>query len=118
MNKKNIIISILVIMIVGLILYPLIAKFTIKNMAKEFLQEKGYVEKDIKNIKVEHSYLNRILSYDEWSILVEFTSLPDIEYSFTKKDGKILFRGLFDSSKSKAELKELEDKYENGNLRS
>lgn len=85
MNKKIIVISVLTIIFVVLISYPLIGKLSLKNKTKNFLQEKGCIEKDIKNIKVEHSYINYIRSYDEWGILVEFTAESGLKYSFTKK---------------------------------
>lgn len=113
---KNITRAIIISIILILVSYPLIGKLYFKNETKNFLQEKGCEGSCIKNIKVHHSYLNLILSYDEWSILVEFKTEPDINYSFTPKNGEILFRSVADSRKTKEELKILEDKYHNGEL--
>ena len=116
-NKKIIIIVILVAIIVALIAYSLIGGAIVKNKTAEYLKEnKGCSTNLIKSIKVKHSYMNLILSYDEWSISVRFTDEPHVEYGFTKKNGEIIFRGVNDNQSEKEFIKEMEDKYNNNEL--
>ena len=41
-----------------------------------------------------HSYLNKLLSYNEWRISVEFEKEPEILFWFTYRDNKIVFQGV------------------------
>ena len=116
-NKKKTRIVVISIIIVLLIMaYKIIGSANVKNKTTMFLETKGYVTNDIENIKVEHSFFNGFLSYDEWSISIAFVSEPNVTYSFTYKNKEIIFRGIYDSTKEKEELKELEDKFNNGGL--
>lgn len=114
--KKNIKFKVFIIFIVAILAYPFIGKLILENKTREFLQDKGCIKTDIENICIKHSYLNLILSYDEWSILVEFRQVPQINYSFTTKNKDIIFRHVVDSKKTKEELKVLEEKFLNGDL--
>ena len=116
MNKRIIIFKIIIVFIVALLSYPFIGKMYLSNKTRNFLEIQGCFKNDIKNIKVVHSYLNKILGYAEWNILVEFVSEPKIKYSFTPNNSQIVFRGVIDHTKSKEELKTLEDKFIDGEL--
>lgn len=58
------------------------------------LEYRGYTPQDVSEIKIKHSYLNRILSYNEWRISVEFEEEPDVFFWFTYRDKKIIFQGV------------------------
>ena len=42
--------------------------------------------------------MNRILSYNEWRISVEFKNQPDILFWFTYRDNEIIFQGVSSES--------------------
>ena len=58
------------------------------------LEYRGYVPQDVHELSIHHSYVNRLLGYNEWRISVEFTSEPDILFWFTYRDGRIVFQGV------------------------
>lgn len=58
------------------------------------LEYRGYTAQDVRKIEIKHSYLNRILSYSEWRISVEFKKEPDVFFWFTYRDDKIIFQGV------------------------
>ena len=58
------------------------------------LAHRGYLAQDISAIIIKHSYLNRILSYPEWRISVEFAEEPGILFWFTYRDNKVVFQGV------------------------
>ena len=66
----------------------------IKTYTYTELEYRGYTVQDVSEIKINHSYLNRLLSYNEWRISVEFEKEPDILFWFTYKDNKIVFQGV------------------------
>lgn len=101
MVKKNalktrlIVIAIVLLMtIIATIGYIVMGSAKIHDKAQEYLKHKGYTQTEITNIDVKHSFLNIILSYDEWVIIVKFTDEPDTIYSFTYKDKAIIIRGV------------------------
>lgn len=118
MKKKVIIISFAIFMTItiGVVTYKIFGTINVKNKTNEFLETKGYYANDVSNINIKHSFFNGFLSYDEWSISVQFVSEPNVFYSFAYKNKKIIFRGVNDSKKDKEELKELEDKFNDGKL--
>lgn len=116
-KKMNIIIISIIFIIATIMFYKVIGSINIERKTNDFLKAKGYMASDILNIKVKHSFFHGLLSDNEWSILVKFTSEPDVIYSFVYKNKEIIFSGIYDSTKEKDELKELEDKFYNGELR-
>lgn len=115
-NKKNIIILILVIVLGVLLFYKLIGSENIKIKTREYLKTQNCSKDSIKSIKVSHSYLNAILSYDEWTILVEFTKEPDVLYEFNYRNKKVEFESVRDSQNSKDYILELNEKFTSGEL--
>ena len=113
--KKKLIIS-LIVVILALVSYKIIGSVIVSKKTSEFLEAKGYVESDIKKIKVNHSFINGILSYGEWSVLVEFINEPNINFGFAYKNKMIIFKGVHNNQKSKEELMGLEDKFNSGLL--
>ena len=97
MKKKVLIrtiIIILLVFIVGLYINVFIQRKFIKTYTYTELENRGYSTQDIREIAIKHSYLNRILSYNEWRISVEFEEEPDILFWFTYRDNKIVFQGV------------------------
>ena len=60
----------------------------------EYLEEKGYMHTEIQSIDVNHSFLNIILSYNEWSIAVVYTDEPTSIYYYHIKNGSIVEDGV------------------------
>jgi hypothetical protein len=72
-----------------------------------YLEEKGYAAAEIQNIDVKHSFLNIILSYNEWTIQVQYADEPDATYIYTVKNGQIKDSGIT-GSVDKEDLKHKE----------
>ena len=94
MNKKKIIMAVLVLIIVALCLNVFVQQKFIKTYTFTELEYRGYTAQDVSEIEIKHSYLNRILSYNEWRISVEFVEEPNVLFWFTYRDGKIIFQGV------------------------
>ena len=73
-KKRALIISmgVFVVIVLVLSLNVFIMQKFIKTYTYAELEYKGYTAQDVSEIKIKHSYLNRILSYNEWIISVEF----------------------------------------------
>lgn len=68
-------------------------------------------------IDIMHSYINRILSYNEWRISVEFEKEPDMFFWFTYKEGKIIYQGVSsEPMMDKDKDIEYSEKFKNGTL--
>ena len=91
MNKKKIIMAVLLLIIVALCLNVFVQQKFIKTYTFTELEYRGYTAQDVREIVIKHSYLNRILSYNEWRISVEFVEEPNVLFWFTYRDGKIFF---------------------------
>jgi len=59
-----------------------------------YLEDQGYTTEKIQSIDVNHSFLNVILSYNEWTIQVRYTDEPDAIYIYTVKNGQIIDAGV------------------------
>lgn len=118
-KKKTLIISaaVLVLIVFALSLNVFIMRKFIKTYTYTELECRGYTAQDVSEIKIEHSYLNRILSYDEWIISVEFKKEPDILFLFTYRDEKIIFEGVSSEPMlDKEEIFDYSEKYKKGTL--
>lgn len=81
------------------------------------LEYRGYAAQDVREITIEHSYLNRILSYNEWIISVEFEKVPDVLFRFAYRDDKIVFEGVISEPMlDKEEILDYSERFENGTL--
>lgn len=120
MKRKKvfkIIIIILLFFIVVLGLNVFIQQKFIKTYTYTELENRGYVSQDVSEIKIKHSYINRILSYNEWRISVEFEQKPDILFWFTYRDNKIIFQGVSSEPMlDKEEILDYSEKFKNGTL--
>lgn len=95
-KKKAFIIGVVVLVVIvfALNLNVFVVKKFIKTYTYAELENRGYTAQDVSEIIIKHSYLNRILSYNEWIISVEFEKEPDILFQFTYQDDKIIFEGV------------------------
>ena len=81
------------------------------------LEYRGYTAQDVREIKINHSYLNRILSYNEWRISVEFEKEPNMLFWFTYRDNKIIFQGVSsDPMLDKEEVLDYSERFKDGTL--
>ena len=97
MRRKNVFITTMVILImciVALCLNVFIQQKFIRTYTYTELEYRGYTAQDVSEIEIKHSYLNRLLSYNEWRISVEFEKEPDILFWFTYRENKIVFQGI------------------------
>ena len=76
------------------IIYVGIGSNRIENKAWDYLKENNYSEADIKSLDVKHSFVNILLSYNEWIIDVVFEDEPDSIYKYTLRDGEIVESGV------------------------
>lgn len=95
-KKKAFIIGVVVLVVIvfALNLNVFVVKKFIKTYTYAELENRGYTAQDVSEIIIKHSYLNRILSYNEWIISVEFKKEPDVLFRFTYRNDKIIFEGV------------------------
>ena len=89
-----IIVTVLAIVVISPFLYVSIGEKNAEKLMWEHLGNKGYTTEQIKNIDINHSFLNVILSYNEWNIKVQYADEPDAIYGYTIRDGKIVESGV------------------------
>ena len=118
-KKKAYMISAVVLtaIVFALSLNVFVMKKFIRTYTYTELEYRGYAPQDVREIKIEHSYLNRILSYNEWIISLEFRKEPDILFAFTYRDDKIIFEGVrSESMLDKEEVLAYSESFKNGTL--
>lgn len=110
-------VTVLIIVVVLLYLNVFVQQKFIKTYTYTELENRGYTAQDVHEIKIKHSYLNRILSYNEWRISVEFEKEPNILFWFTYRDSKIVFQGVSSEPLlDKASILEYSENFKNGLL--
>lgn len=117
-KKRAFIISVVLVVIVfTLSLNIFVMQKFIKTYTYAELEYKGYTAQDVSEIIIKHSYLSRILSYNEWIIFVEFEKEPDILFQFTYRDDKIIFEGVkSEPMLDKEEILDYSERFKNGTL--
>ena len=111
------IITLLIFFIVVVWLNVFIQQKFIKTYTYTELEYRGYMAQDVSEIKIKHSYLNRILSYNEWRISVEFEKEPDILFWFTYRDNNIIFQGVSSETMlDKKDVLDYSERFKNGTL--
>ena len=118
-KKKAFIIGVvvLVVIIFALSMNIFVMQKLIKTYTYTELEYRGYTTQDISEIKIKHSYLNRILSYNEWIISVEFKKEPDVLFRFTYRNDKIIFEGVSSEPMlDKEEILDYSERFKNGTL--
>jgi hypothetical protein len=106
--KKRLTIIVASILVIALTCFIYVLGGT-KNSEKlmwEYLKAKGYAAEQIENIDVKHSFLNILLSYNEWIIRVQYVDEPEAIYLYTIKDGQIKDAGI-SGSVDKEDLKHI-----------
>lgn len=117
MNRKKILIVVLILIAAALCLNVFVQQKFIKTYTCTELEYRGYTAQDISEIKIKHSYLSRILNYNEWRISVEFEKEPDILFWFTYRDHKIVFQGVSsDPMLDKEAVLDYSERFKNGTL--
>ena len=117
MNFKKLFTIIFIILILALSLNVVVQQKFIRTYTYTELEYRGYISQDIHEIEIKHSYLNRLLSYNEWRVSVEFKEVPDVLFWFTYRDNKIVFQGISsDNIHNKEEYVDYSDRFKNGTL--
>ena len=118
-KKKAFIIGVVVLVVIvfALNLNVFVVKKFIKTYTYAELENRGYTAQDVSEIIIKHSYLNRILSYNEWIISVEFKKEPDVLFRFTYRNDKIIFEGVSSEPMlDKEEILYYSERFKNGTL--
>ena len=79
MKKKTVFIvcgALLVAVILCVCLYVGIRSNQMKNEMWDYLKANNYAETEIKSVDVKHSFMNALLSYNEWTVDVVFEDEP------------------------------------------
>ena len=118
-KKLNISLGIILVLALAIVSYKLIASNSIKDKTYSHLETIGYTQNDIDNVEIKHSFLNKLLGYNEWRIFVEFESEPDIIFAFTYRDKQIIRQGITSkvTQLDIAEIEEYDSKFDNGELK-
>jgi len=107
----------LVVFAVALCLNVFVQQKFIKTYTYTELEYRGYTAQDVDEVKINHSYLNRLLSYNEWRISVEFVKVPDVLFWFTYRDDKIIFQGVSSEPMlDKESVLDYSERFKNGTL--
>ncbi len=108
---------VLIVFIVMLCLNVLVKQKFIQTYTYTELEYRGYTAQDVSAIEIKHSYLNRMLGYNEWRISVEFEQEPDILFWFTYRDNQIVFQGVSSEPMlDKEAVLDYSEKFKNGTL--
>ena len=109
MKRKRLYIAvgILAVIVLTCLIYVLAGTKNTEKLMWAYLEDKGYTAEEIQDIDVNHSFLNIILSYNEWTIHVRYADEPDALYAYTVKNGQIKDSGV-SGSVEKEDLKHKE----------
>ena len=120
MKRKKVFIATIVVFIVVIVVLCLnvfVQQKFIKIYTYTELEYRGYMAQDVREMKIKHSYLNRMLSYNEWRISVEFEKEPDIFFWFTYRENKIIFQGVSSEPMlDKESILNYSERFKNGTL--
>ena len=118
-KKLKISLGIILVLALAIVSYKLMANNSIKDKTYSHLETIGYTQNDIDNVEIKHSFINKLLGYNEWRIFVEFESEPDIIFAFTYRDKQIIRQGITSkvTQLDIAEIEEYDSKFDNGELK-
>ena len=120
MKRNRIMIGIVIVFVVvfvGLSLNVFVQQKFIRTYTYTELENRGYTSQDVEKIEIKHSYLNRILSYNEWRISVEFEQEPEVLFWFTYRNDAIVFQGVSSEPMlDKEEILDYSERFKNGTL--
>lgn len=96
MKKKVITICciLLAVIILGSFLYVGIGRNILERKMWDYLEQEKYSETDIQSLEVKYSFMNILLSYNEWTIEVVYEDEPTSVYKYTLRDGNIVESGV------------------------
>ena len=96
MKRKTTLISLCIVaaIIISCGIYIFAGTKKAEKLMWKHLDDKGYKQTEIKSVDVNHSFLNVILSYNEWNIKVVYTDEPTSVYSYHMKKGQIVEGGV------------------------
>lgn len=96
-----------------------VSESRVKEKTYSHLETVGYTQNDIEDIEIKHSFINKVLGYNEWRIFVEFKKEPDIVFAFTYRDNQIIRQGIKSNitQLEKEEIYEYDRKFDNGELK-
>lgn len=97
-------VGILAVIVLTCFIYVFIGTKNTERLMWAYLEDKGYTAEKIQRIDVNHSFLNIILSYNEWNIRVQYADEPDAIYIYTVKNRQIKDAGV-SGSVDKEDLK-------------
>lgn len=111
MKKKAFIIIIIAVslLVLSSFVYVSIGTNKIENQMRETLKTKGHSDEDILKVNVTHSFLNILLSYNEWSIMIEYVDEPEVLYFYSIKNSEIVGAGVSGNIPDKNKLKHADD---------
>ena len=119
---KKIIITFLTIAIIfigAIASYKVVAGNKIEDKTYAFLETKGYIKDDILDLDIKHSFINKLLSFNEWRIFVTFKNEPDITLAFAYRNNEIIRQGISSTSPlDKDEILYYGQKFDDGTLNS
>lgn len=93
-SKGTIFVAIVAIIILSCVIYVFAGTKACEELIWDYLEEKGYKHTEVQSIDVKHSFLNIILSYNEWTIAVVYTDEPTSIYYYHIKDGNLIEGGV------------------------
>ena len=117
MKGKKIILILTAVFLAALCLNVWVQQNFIRTYTYTELEYRGYSAQDVHEIHIKHSYLNRLLSYNEWRISVEFEKVPDVLFWFTYRDRQIIFQGVSaEPMPDKESVLDYSKRFKNGTL--
>ncbi len=121
MKNKNLIISlgIIAVFVLAIVSYKVVAGNSIAEKTYSYLETVGYTQTDMEDIEIKHSFINKVLGYNEWRIFIEFKKEPDIIFAFTYRENQIIRQGIKSNitQLEKEEIYEYDRKFDNGELK-
>lgn len=98
--------------------YCMVKWHIIQNEAYSYLEKHWYTEDDIIQVDLKHSFVNKLLWYDEWRILVEFKEKPNVYYRLTYRNHEIINSWISpDPMLDKQEILKYDEMFRNGELK-
>ena len=108
MKRKRMYVSIgvLAVLVLSGFVYIFTGTKNSEKLMQEYLEGKGFSTAEIQSIDVNHSFLNAVLSYNEWNIHVQYADEPEAIYIYTVNNGQIKEAGV-SGSVDKEDLKHI-----------
>ena len=109
-RRNKISLFIIMSIIILCLTFITIQKKDIENKVHNHLKINNIKKTDLKKMHIKYSLLNFFLSYNVWTISVEYKDEPGVNYMYSYKNKKIIFTGIAggEINKDKSEYKHLE----------